>query len=218
MTTILSTSEKETIAGRARTLQERLDTPATTGEQEVNAGEWMDEWRDRVADGNQTHFDERLERAGLSRTDCHNRLQTHSWPADEDLPDWIHRLDDLLQFVDAQPSTEIDRPTDDERPFTHVLSLLVDYASERLDQAGLSEHLSDTALADLKADLHDRLELFCAHPLFIEFKTFVARRDEALVFGDDPSDHNNPQRYYGEFIEEIRTGELKAFEIGRAHV
>lgn len=203
--------DKYKVAGRARTLQERLTAPADTGERVESPGEWINEWRNRVADDNKEQFEDRLEIVGLSSEECQKRIRTHGWPADEPLPDWVHHLEDIINFIDGNTSVEIELGEKDRRPFTHLLSVIVDYAFEQLDHSVLSDRLSDTALGDLKNNLQDRLELFLSHPLLIEFKTFVASRDKDLVFGDDPSMPDNPHRYYDKFVEELSDGGLSTF-------
>lgn len=210
MTPSLSKDEKRTIASRARTLQERLDVPATTGEPIENPRDWIDEWHDRVADGTEEYFEARLERVGSTQEACRKRLQTHGWPSEESLPTWVHRFEELLEFVEAHSITQ-SHPDGDDRPFVHILSVIVRYAVHRLDHAVLPEQLSDTAFNGLQAAFYDRLELFFSHPLFIEFKTFIAHRNEALVFDQNPPLPDDPRQYYDEFIEYMGNGGLKEF-------
>lgn len=207
---MLTNIEKRSIAGQARTLQERLDVPASSGKPVEHPDEWIDEWSDRLADGTTECFDARLERDGLSREECRKRLQTHGWPRDEPVPDWVHRLEELLRFVESAPVEE-SHPDGDSRPFVHVLAVIVRFAVARLNHAVIPDLLTETAVDGLKDALYARLELFFSHPLFIEFKTFIAHRDESLVLDDNPPRPDDPRQYYDAFVDSLMNGGLKAF-------
>ncbi|WP_330633581.1 type 2 lanthipeptide synthetase LanM [Halocatena halophila] len=203
--------EKVSIAGKARTLQERVAHPAPSGDVVEEPKKWIEEWSDRVADGDPARFSKRLERLGLSQDEIRVRIRRHGWPTEKPLPDWIDRLDELIQFVAQHDSPPNDREGAADRPFAPLLSSSVSYAETHLDQHTFSSHLSASARDDLREVLASRLESYCAHPLFIEFKTFIAKRDPSLAFNDIEDARDPPQQYYEQFVEELRDGGLKAF-------
>lgn len=205
--------EKERIAARARPLHDRLAIPATGDDEPVDDDtDWLAEWRDRVADGDEEVFARRLDLSDLSIEECRRRLDRRGWP-DEPLPAWIDRLDDVLGFVEANaPDVSTYDPIGaDEVPFAHVLAVLVEYASDRVDWAAAPEPVSEAAVTAFERQLVERLSALSAHPLFIEFKTFVATRDRELAFADDPPMPASPRRYYDEFTETMFEGGLKSF-------
>ncbi len=210
MVPALSTEEKQAIAGRARTLHERIEMSSASGKPVDNPNAWMDEWEERVVDGDKAQFTIRLDQLGLSYGDCRERLQNHGWPAEKSLPEWVHQLDDLIQYVATKP-TEITH-SDAEQPFEHILSVIVAYATERLD-IDIPRYISESAVDGSKDVLYSRLDLFVTHPLFIEFKTFFAQRDESLIFSEDPTPTGDPHQYYDQFVGAVLADGLKSFFI-----
>lgn len=202
---VLTPGEKRRLAGRARTLQERL---ARQGDDRWTVDDpegWLEEWSDRFADGDPAAFEERLAWEGLSRPECRRRIGANGWPEGEPLPGWVDRVDDVLGYVaDAAPA-------DGGVPFGDLLAVLVDYANEQLDDAIPIRHVSEGAREDLDRLLLERLRELCAHPLFIDFKTYVARRDRELAFADDPAMPDEPRRYYDQFVETLFDGGLASF-------
>jgi lantibiotic modifying enzyme len=112
--------------------------------------------------------------------------------------------------VTEQETVTVTPDTAEERPFEHLLAPIVAYASTRCDRSTVSKRLSKEAWNDLKNMLQKRLEAFCAHPLFIEFKTFVAQREPSLVFEDTPPPEQ-PRHFYAMFIDAMSNGTLKQF-------
>jgi type 2 lantibiotic biosynthesis protein LanM len=205
----LSEDEKERLAGRARTLQERLAAPPEqpSGQPDERPEDWLAEWREQLDAGDSATLAARLQRADVSEPTARRCLATHDWPADEPLPEWTRTLGDLLQFVgEASPGEDQFAPDDREVPFVDVLSTFVAYARSRV--AGAADELGRGAMQALERWLLRRLELRAAHPLFLEFKTFVAVRDRDLAFAEDPDVPPTRRRYYDDFVRELLDGEL----------
>ncbi|ERH12558.1 MAG: hypothetical protein J07HB67_01579, partial [halophilic archaeon J07HB67] len=128
MSEYLSESQRRNIAGRARLLTERLDETATADE--TTGGELgatpeavLDDWEDQFADAAQ--FRDRLERMGVSRSACRRAVTDETLPEDTPLPEWVERLDTLVEWLcseepDDQPlrldDSEPDGEYDPERP------------------------------------------------------------------------------------------------------
>lgn len=209
----LTTAEKKTVAGRARTLQERLDADATPGE--INADfdgsldDLIKDWRDAVADGDDDVFRRRLRFENHELEDCQRRIGTDEWPADEPLPKWIHRLDELLEFVFEHRTTEVELRMENELPFVDALAPFLQYAREQVDERP-SEHVAHSAVQDLIEWLARRLTRLWSHTAFIEFKTYVANHDPDLVFGDGILPDGSTE-YYDEFTERLLGEQLKSF-------
>lgn len=214
MVNMLSTEEKRRIAGRARTLQERLDAPTEAAEASNDFGESLDEhlddWLEYVADGDPEAFRKRLDYEDLDLTECKRRIATNEWPADRPLPDWVERLDDLLEFVREEGSPGLDFQPDREYEFQDALAPLAEYALEQVEETP-PEYVSDSAVNDLTEWLVRRLRVACSHTLFIEFKTHIANDDPDLVFDDETEIEAGSTAYYDEFTENMVDGGLKPF-------
>lgn len=212
----LTETERRRLAGRARTLQERLERPGDDAWTVEDPEEWLDEWAERL--GGSDALDERLARAGLTESECRRRIRANGWPESEPLPEWVERIDRLLGYVaesepaggDAAPS-EGDENEDEEVPFVDLLAIVVEYANDRLGESVPTHHLSEGARDDLDGWLLERLRKLCSHSLFIEFKTFLAERDRDLAFADDPEMPDEPRRYYDSFVRSLFEGGLAPF-------
>lgn len=206
----LTDAEREHLAARARTLRERLSNPPEDPDETVDAERWMDKWCEHLADGDEELFAERLEVAGYSAAECRRRLSRGGWPRETPLPDWVDRVDDVLGYVDEEVPD--DPPTDpmgaDEQPFAHLLVAVVEYAAEQVDWSALPDAISDPAADALERHLLQRLSRIARHPLFIEFKTFLAERDRELALADDPAVPDPPARHYEAFVGDLLAGGL----------
>ena len=210
----LTEEQRATLAGRARTLHERLDAPAETGPggtgDDVDAV--LDAWRDQLADGDPDRFRRRLDALGYSPDDCRERLQSNAWPDDEPLPDWVATVEEVSSFVaEVAPSSVAVPEREREIPFEEVLGAVVASARSRLDDEALSEVLTEDAIEDFEVALAERVEHVCAHPLFVEFKTFVAHHDRELALADDPPEPDDPRNYYETFVAGVLDDGLREF-------
>ncbi|GAB3035672.1 type 2 lanthipeptide synthetase LanM [Natronobiforma cellulositropha] len=215
----MDSQEKHAIAARARTLEDRLtaaaeSTPtAADTDTDGDAEEWLARWRETVAEGDERAFRTRLELAGLSSPPSEVGIDTGDWPPDEPLPDWLDGLEDLIAALESW--SDDDRASTpswaDEHPFGDLLYPLAAHARSRLDSPGPVGDLSAQALADLERWLVTRLSSICAHPLFIEFKSYVAGYDEALAFGEDTDVPPGRREYYDAFVAESHREGLRAF-------
>lgn len=210
---MLSDEEKREIVGRARTLQERLETDPGGADPEdfaESTDEYIEEWRERVAGGDPEAFRARLEHEGIDERECRRRIALEKWPGDEPLPDWIEELDGLIGFVAENPSPEIDLDVEHEPPFWDLVVPVVAYGRQRAE-FDPSAPLSRSAMADLSRWLVSRVTRLWSRALFIDFKTYVAERDPDLVFGDEQAEAGET-RYYDEFVERMSTAErLRSF-------
>lgn len=204
--------EKTRIAARARGLQACLDAAPERSVKLPGADndDWIDEWRDRVADGDPETFRVRTKIAGLSVEECRHRLAITDWPDGEPIPEWVDRLADLIEYVstdgpDCEPIAE------NEVPFSHLLSVFVEYASAQVEWSIASDRISERAIERFERWFLDRLQHVFAHPLFIEFKTYLAARDRELALADDPEMPAEPRRHYDSFIADMFDGGLRSF-------
>ncbi len=207
-------AEKRDVAGRARTLRERMDDPSV---HEVETGdgssvaetvsEWESEFRDEDA------FAARLAMDGLEKSDCGPLVRTGGLSEDASLPDWIDELEDLIETVcDGEPDeyprrfdapdgdAQLDHHTDDRRfgPFTAALA---DYVHDRLDEHLDGEVLSDAAVQSLKEWFRVRVQNRFTRILYVEFKTFVYLHDQDLAYADPDDFDDPPTEYYDEFLQ-----------------
>lgn len=196
----LTADRKRRIAGRARTLQERLAHPAEDGPAVEDPDEWLSEWRDRVADGDGEAFGRRLDHLGITEGEAGAAVSTHGWPDGEPLPGWIEELERLVADVVAadRGSVPADAPAD--VPFVDILSPAVDHARDRIDRSVAPDEVP--AVVDAMAPwLYERLASLSAHSLFVEFKTYVAHHDRDLAMADDPDPPADDCRHYRGFVD-----------------
>lgn len=206
----LSDEQRRRVAARARTLHGRLAEPGSEAGPEVDVEKWLDRWRETVADGDAETFEERLSVADVTLPEVRRRLSLGGWPEGEPLPDWVDAVDDLLGYVEEETPDE--PPSDpiegDEWPFTHLHVAVAEYAADQVDWTAVPDVVSESAVTDLKRRLVERTSALAAHPLFIEFKTFLAERDRELAFADDPEVPDPPARHYEAFVGDLRGGGL----------
>lgn len=210
----LTDAQRESIAASARTLRERLENPpAESAAETVDAEKWLSRWLDHLADGDEELLEARLERAGYSRAECRRRLARGGWPDGTPLPEWVDRVDELLDYVETELPDEppADPAGADDRPFAHLLVAVVEYATEQVDWSAVPDAVTEEAVDDLREHLLARLVRAARHPLFIEFKTFLADRDRELAFADDPEVPDPPARHYEAFVAEQLSGGLTDF-------
>lgn len=210
----LSDDEKRAIAGRARTLQERLDRPFpaaadTADDLGEQLDEYVEEWREEVADGDEETFRRRFDREGLDVETARRRLAGNRWPDDEPLPDWVDELDEVLSFVVASRPVDPGFDLDGEVAFEGLLVPFVEYARTSLD-GDVTGRVSATVVDDLSARLAGRLVHLCSRPLFVDFKTHLADHDPDLVF-DDVEIPAGQTEFYDEFTGQLLSGGFGSF-------
>ena len=235
-TTPLGPDQRRQIAGRARTLQERLGGPANDpGDPERDPAEaTLTAWRDQFPD--ESAWRDRLARDGLSEADCRDAAGATMWPAAEPLPAWIDTLDDVLGIalaLDADertrlaerygdpPDTDKQRPegagtadsdietpaATDRLPFSRIVSAFVAAGLDGLPQSA-TEVLSETARDTLAGWLHDRLVKISTRVLFVEFRSFleIVAEDRADATAEDFD--TAPTENYDEFRRRLFDGGL----------
>ena len=173
--------------------------------------EWIDEWRAVVCDGDVDAFEHRLDLSGWSETALPDGQLTE-WPEGESLPEWTETVEELITHVRQEEYTA-DEPLPawaEGVPFADILLTFVNYAAGQLDHSGAVGDLSDEARDEFKRWLLERLKVVSSHPLFIEFKTFLAGKDEALAFGEKTASPDET-RYYVQFVEKMYEDELESF-------
>jgi len=211
----LDTTAKRHLAGRARTLHERLESPVppADGTPVDDLDELIAEWRDAVADGDDEQFDERLAQLDCSRAACRERLGVDGWPGDRPLPDWVDRVDDLLTELDGRSLADADLSGQQRQsvPFAEIVTAIVDYASGQVDWQPFATHVDAAGVRDLEGVLRKQLIKLLSQPLFVEFKTFVAANDRELALADDPPEPDEPRAYYEQFVDAVLGGELRDF-------
>lgn len=199
---ILTKRERREIAGRARTLYDRLDGPSncSEGEPPIEPDRILREWRNRFPDDES--FQRRLAREGLTEENIRKELTATCWPTDEPLPNWIDELETLIEHVKTYPADERTIASSDETAFVELLTAIADYARNRLP-----EHLDPiNAISPLVDWLIDRLEMVCTRPLYVEFKSFLEYYDPELA-RINPDEVTNPTaKYYDRFVDSMFDG------------
>ena len=199
----LSGAQKRELAGRARTLRERLDgppnEPGTTDGPDPD--ELLESWRELFP--GDAEFEDRLEYDGLTEEDLRTHAGRTAWPSSEPLPDWLDTLEALIRAVEGGPyrHREVNRERDHELPFQPILIEISAFARADLLDPGAVERLPSEALDPLVEWLDNRLVDLCSRPLYVEFKTFVKYHDEELATADPDAFEDPPTELYESFVE-----------------
>lgn len=202
MDTVFTEDERREMAGRARTLGERLDGPANVAESSppFDPEEVVEEWKRRFPD--EQSFRERLDRDGLSESEVRDQIAATRWPDDEPLPDWLDTLSALVRHVEASAPSDWESLAPEETPFRELLAAVVGFAREPLSGDGIPTG----ALASMEAHLASRLETLCVRALYVEFKSFVEAHDPELA-ATTPDEVSDPgTEYYDRFVAAMFDG------------
>ncbi len=203
MTAVFSTVERRAIAGRARTLHERLDgSPNEPGDDPpFDPDEILAEWADRFDD--EAAFHDRLAHDGLSAAAVREQVAATRWPADEPLPAWLDDLASLVAYVeDGQFGDRRQVATPPKTPFVELLAEVAEFARARLAE----EVRPPDSLAGLERFLVGRLGTTALRALYVEFKGFVEYHDADLATAD-PADVDEPGTdLYEAFVDAMFDG------------
>lgn len=201
MGSIFTEAERRTIAGRARTLHERLAGPPNSRgtPPPIDSSEIIDEWKDLFLD--EQSFSARLEREDLTEEIVREQIEATKWPEQEPLPAWIETVTGLIQHIEARtPDSDngdsVCVSVPDDTVFPEILREMVRYACEQLPP----DSVQLEAIGPLTEWLVTRLESVCLRPLYIEFKSFVEYHDPDLLTTAPEEVSELPTTYYERFI------------------
>lgn len=196
MSNIFTTTERHEIAGRARTIHERLTGPANEpgGEPPIDPDQILDDWRAQFP--NADAFQTRLEYDDMSTTDVRKQIEATRWPSDEPLPEWIETLEELVHYIEENPIDGY-RSTPEDTPFIELLATIAEYARERVSDVPVNQE----ALSPMVDGLIARLDVLSVRPLYVEFKSFIEYHDPELATADPDEFEELPTEYYDQFVE-----------------
>ncbi|WP_440770874.1 type 2 lanthipeptide synthetase LanM [Natronorubrum sp. DTA28] len=203
--------EMREIVGQSRTLFDRIDGPSNErlDEPPIDSSELFERWEE-MFDGSE-HLEARLSKDGLTRAECEAAAEAAVWPADRPLPEWVKRLDKLVDDVTSIDESEhaeiVERYP--ETPFVDVLSVVVEHARETLLENNDLTYLSEALVDDSTDWLLRRLTQLSVRILYVEFKTFVTVTDETLASTDPGQFEEPPTAYYEEFVRGLLDTGLK---------
>ncbi len=199
----LTERQRRAIAGRARTLFERIDGPSNVAGEDpaIPPDRIIAEWKDLYPD--ERAFRDRLSRDGLTEATVREAVAATSWPAEEPLPDWVDTVDALVQHVEtARPGGRGDVTVPEETPFAELLVVVAEFARERLPEGTVPMDAASPAVEWLLS----RLEMVSLRPTYVEFKSFVDHYDPDLAAADPDEFEEPPTEYYEEFVEAVFDG------------
>ncbi|RDZ61944.1 type 2 lantipeptide synthetase LanM [Haloferax sp. Atlit-12N] len=193
---VFTQQQRREIAGRARTLHERLEGPPNDPgpDPEISPNTILDEWEGLFADEEQ--FSERLAADGIRRADVEAQSAATKWPSDEPLPAWLETIEELIEYLRASDPTRYASAPDDV-PFRELLTGFSEFARSRLGTLSVP----DDSLEPLVEGLTRRFHALCVRPLYVEFKSFVEHFDPELAATDPDEFDDPPTEYYEEFID-----------------
>lgn len=210
---MLDDEEKRSIVGRSRTLLERISDESTYephAEQTTDPEKILDEWEELFPD--EKRFSARLERDGVTRDDCLRAISRDKLVADEPLPRWVGRLEQLVHTVQSHDPSVLRarcRRTDDEmnseRPFAELSAAVADHARNNLADV-VKTTLSEESIDSLVAWFRDRFESRYVRVFYVEFKYFLSERDPDLVFADSEEFDEISDDWYEAFVDHLFDG------------
>ncbi|WP_128478364.1 type 2 lanthipeptide synthetase LanM family protein [Halorussus pelagicus] len=206
MRPVFTEEERHEIAGRARTLAERLDGPANTvgSSPPIAPEEVIEEWRRRFP--NDEAFRARLARDGLTEAAVREQIAATRWPADEPVPDWLDTLSSLVRHVETSSADDRNAvATPDETPFGELLAAIAGFARERRPESVVPA----TAVSPMEKHLVGRLRSLCVRALYVEFKSFVEVHDSELAATSPETVSDPSTEYYDRFISAMIDGGFK---------
>ena len=207
MTGSFSPTEQRELAGRARTLHERLMGPPNEPGEEPPFGpdDLLAEWRDLFPD--ESAFADRLEREGISESAVLEQAAATRWPADRRLPEWIDELEALVEHVESGVSTgrtvtvegtgasgQVELSAD--VPFAHLIARIVEGAWKWLPGT-----VPDDVVTPMVEGLATRVGSLTTRALYVEFKSFVLHHDPDLARADPDEFDDPPAELYDAFVE-----------------
>lgn len=168
----MTEADRRRIAGRARTLIERLTEPQTGGPP-VDCSPLV-EWERRLASTDGVSLESRLNQLGVDRATARERLASHG---SAEPPPWTETLAAMSAFLAGDPPVPPSRL--DGRPFADVVYPIAVFTLDRLTTPDVVP-----ARADVAAGLVDRLVDLLGQSLFVTFAAARKRADtgyEAFV-------------------------------------
>ncbi|WP_049972812.1 type 2 lanthipeptide synthetase LanM family protein [Haladaptatus cibarius] len=210
MSSAFGNEEKRVIAGRARTLHERLSGPANeSGETApLEPEELLSVWEGKL--GGKEQFRQRFVDAEYSASQCATAAAATRWPEDEPLPEWIETLDGLVADV-RETSPEARRRAVEAypaHPFTHLFAVVVEIAKEHLVTDLNVENVDSAAIDTMAEWLHERFSSRFTRIFYVEFKAFVASQDKELAAANPDAFEEPPTDYYETFVGSLLDGDL----------
>lgn len=205
MSNSFTEEQRRRLAGRARTLRERVQGPKNEPGPDplVDPERVLTAWQNQYE--NVDAFEARLEYEGLYRETVHEMIENTLWPKGIPLPEWISVIEDLVTFLGDRAQIESsDVPLPDDIPFRELLGQIVSFSLEQLRTP-----LPNEALQSLMEFLAKRLERLSVRVLYVEFKSFVLENDESLIDADPEEFSEIPDKQYQSFVSELFDGEFE---------
>lgn len=173
---VVTLRERREVAARAQSLSERLARQG--GEFTATLDNPIDRLQEAV--GGEKRLSRRLSVTGVDRNTAVERLATCD-AADGSLPQWVNVVSELRTYladtvpkrgrtVDDWPVSIPDDRRPDAQPFEHVLVPVAEFAIDRLEEAAISDVITERAVYAHAVDLLSRLEDALVHPVFVALK------------------------------------------------
>lgn len=218
MSNAFSERDKRSIAGRARTLLERLgeqDLLECREQYESECEQLFEAWRGTYP--TDVSFDHRLEREGVTREECLQAICADKWIPDQPTPEWIDHLEELVEAVQQRtPQDILENPSQNwnvsgdhqanERIFGELSAAIAGYACDQLPDELADGVLSKTAIESLYEWFRRMFEGRFWRVPFAEFKGNVAAHEPDLATADPDEFRELPTEYYEEFLEYLFAG------------
>ncbi len=216
MTEIFTKRQKRIIAGRSRTLLERIANPDALvhGERnEAEVKEVFQAWKEMFP--SEEAFDQRLEHEGVSRQDCRKAISSGKLDSSETLPEWISLLDELVAAVQKRDPENVSLTLDqresdyemgNDRHFREITAAIAAHVRDEFLEESVRNAFSKEIIDVMIEWFRHRFEIRFTRILYVEFKSFIAHHDRELAFSNPDEFEELPTEYYDEFIKYIFTG------------
>lgn len=201
---MLSNHEKRTIAGKARTIKQRVEMCDSKGGSSSVEHDLLTQWANKACNGDPGVFKQRLEMSGWSKSDVAAGIAAEKWPEDAPLPDWVDTVEKLLEHLHGRERQQvsINESREDQLPFVHIYSAFVDYAMGQLADSSV---VHPEAMIDLRSILFNRINSLLSPALFIEFKVYLEVKG-----GTNDARPHSCERYH-DFVRQMVEGGMREF-------
>ena len=199
----LTEEKRRELAGRARTLHERLDGPSNKpeGVPPIDPDQIINEWKERFP--NDESFYNRLKKEELTEATIRQHIEATHWPPDEPLPNWIDDIEKLIRHIESVPPNDQHITNNhEETPFAELITVIADYAYGCLPE----ETVSIDTLSPMIEWFVTQLKRVSIRPLYVEFKSFIEYHDPEVAQADPEAFANPPTKYYDQFIDALFDG------------
>lgn len=203
--------EKRSIAGRARTLIERIEGRDALEDSDGNdraAEKVLEAWERTFPD--EEAFERRLDSLDATRTECREAIRADRLASSEPIPDWVNSLAEMVAAIQERPPDSDEwtgqLPDTDDRPFGPLTAAIAAYTWNQVSTDAPTDHVTDAAVTSMVKWVRDRLETRFWPLLHAELEGNVAAHEPDLAAATPDEFEEPPTEHYERFVTYLFSG------------